>query len=356
MKKQLTKRPRRRLALWSAAILAAALLTGCGDGNGKEQPEQPNQSQPADSNGETANDPLSQFPAVKLPYQAEPETVIAEYQGGTLTAKELESFLRTITFFQPPQGPMIEASDEAALTNYIREYTGTKILAGRADEEMKKEAKSQADTVFEGIKQQYISLLNNDKANFDKLLKNQQITEEELKNQMTLMNQSILVLEKSVGEADLKQKYDQTDKSAFTTASVRHILISTENRSQEEAQKLANDLAARLKKGEDFAKLAKEYSDDPGSKEKGGLYENANVNDWVPEFKEAALTLPIGQISEPVKTNYGYHVMKVENRAVASFDEVKESLRQTAVQEKFGEFITKELDKLVTKWNIPKVG
>ncbi len=110
----------------------------------------------------------------------------------------------------------------------------------------------------------------------------------------------------------------------------------------------------KLNGGGDFDALAKEYSDDPGSKETGGKYENAEVGQWVPEFKKAAIELPIGKISDPVETSYGYHVMKVESRSSKTFDDVKAGLRSEAAQAKIYEFLEKELPGLIQTNNMPK--
>jgi hypothetical protein len=77
----------------------------------------------------------------------------------------------------------------------------------------------------------------------------------------------------------------------------------------------AEEILARAKNGEDFAALAKEFSEDPGSKEKGGLYEGVVKKQMVPEFENAALSLQPGEIAPGlVETNYGYHIIKLEKR------------------------------------------
>lgn len=347
------------VAVLSTTVLTLTLLSGCGQAAGQPKPET---STPAQGGSEAAKpdaektDVLAQFPAVKLPYTNDPNAVLAEYNGGKLTEKEFDTFLRTINFLNPQQGASLQFADSAAIKDYVRQYTGTKILFDRADETMKTAAMKQAEERFESYKQQYVERLDKKEENFTKLLEQQGLTKDDLLKQMQLIDSSIGVLEKGIDEAALKQAYDKADKSQFTTASVRHILISTESRKPEEAKKLADDLVARLKKGEDFAKLAKENTDDPGSKETGGLYENANVNDWVPEFKNAALTQPINQISDPpVKTDYGYHIIRVEKREVQPFEKAKEQMKQQELNKSYGNFISVELDKLVTKWNIPEV-
>ncbi len=83
--------------------------------------------------------------------------------------------------------------------------------------------------------------------------------------------------------------------------------------SKEEKKAQAEQLLQRAKGGEDFAALAKEFSDDPGSKEKGGLYENIVEGSFVPEFEKAVFTLKPGEVyAELVPTKFGYHIIKLE--------------------------------------------
>lgn len=83
----------------------------------------------------------------------------------------------------------------------------------------------------------------------------------------------------------------------------------------------AQQVLARAKSGEDFGKLAKEFSEDPGSKDKGGLYENVKKGQMVPEFEAAALALENGKVAENlVESSYGYHIIKLENKAGETYN------------------------------------
>ncbi len=129
-----------------------------------------------------------------------------------------------------------------------------------------------------------------------------------------------------VADEDLKKAYEE-DK----TATVRHILLLTQDKTEAEKaeiRKRMEGILDRAKKGEDFAALATELTEDAGSKETGGLYEDFPRGRMVKPFEDAAFTLPVGQISDIVETNYGFHIIKVEGRKkeTAAFEEVKEQL------------------------------
>ena len=114
---------------------------------------------------------------------------------------------------------------------------------------------------------------------------------------------------------------------------VEHILLMTTNKTDaevEEIKKRAEDILAQLKKGAKFEDLAKKYSEDPGSKDKGGDIGWIGQGQTVPEFEKTAFTLAPGQLSDLVRTQYGFHIIKVLEKETAHtkpFDEVKDSLR-----------------------------
>jgi len=137
-----------------------------------------------------------------------------------------------------------------------------------------------------------------------------------------------------IGEEELKKLYAE-DK----TATVRHILLMTQDKPAGEIpaiRKKMEDILARARKGEDFAALAKEFTEDTGSKETGGLYENFPRGQMVKEFEDAAFTVPVGQVSDIVQTRFGFHILKIENRAKETepFEKVKADLETQAKQAK----------------------
>jgi peptidyl-prolyl cis-trans isomerase C len=116
---------------------------------------------------------------------------------------------------------------------------------------------------------------------------------------------------------------------------VRHILIRVDpNASQkekEEAKKKIMDIKSRIDKGEDFATLAQKYSEDPGSKDRGGDLGFIARGDTLEEFEKAAFSLKEGQVSDIVETKYGYHIIKVieqRPKRTPDFEQIKDDLLQ----------------------------
>ena len=138
-------------------------------------------------------------------------------------------------------------------------------------------------------------------------------------------------LNKSVSEADAKKFYDQQVGSAKAQEEVRarHILVESED--------LAKQLHGRITKGEDFIALAKEHSKDPGSKDDGGDLGYFGKGQMVPVFEETAFALKAGDVSTPVKSQFGWHIVKVEDRRARGappFDSIKERIVASMIHRK----------------------
>jgi peptidyl-prolyl cis-trans isomerase C len=149
-----------------------------------------------------------------------------------------------------------------------------------------------------------------------------------------------------VTEADAKKFYDENSQYFEKPEQVRasHILIKVEKDATDEQKAAAKEkiegLLKRAKAGEDFAVLAKEYTEDPGSKENGGEYTFPRGQMAKP-FEDAAFGLEVGQISDVVETQYGYHIIKLSEKieaSKASFEEAKEKIMQFLTQQKEGQF------------------
>ena len=147
-------------------------------------------------------------------------------------------------------------------------------------------------------------------------------------------------IEPQVTPEKVKARYDK-DAAGFVPPEeyrARHILVKTED----EAKAIIADLA----KGGDFAKIAEEKSQDPGSAKQGGDLGFFSAGDMVPEFETATQALKAGEVTKtPVKSQFGFHVIKLEEKRkqpVPTLDQVKDQVRQAVV----GEVFTAELDAL----------
>ncbi|MHB9154118.1 MAG: peptidylprolyl isomerase [Endomicrobiales bacterium] len=119
----------------------------------------------------------------------------------------------------------------------------------------------------------------------------------------------------------------------------RHILVAVDKNASKEtkaaALKKIQGIQKELKDGADFEDLAQKYSDDPGSKPRGGDLGFFARGDMVPEFEKVAFSLNVGQVSEPVLTDFGYHLIKVEEKRAArklTYDDVKNDLKELLAQ------------------------
>ncbi len=157
-----------------------------------------------------------------------------------------------------------------------------------------------------------------------------------------------------VTQAEIDKYYNE-HKSEYTNAQVKasHIIIKTQNddgteMSQDKvdsAKKQIDEIYKKIKAGEDFAKLAKQYSQD-ASKDAGGDLGFFSKGQMVKEFEEVAFSMKVGEVSEPFKTKYGYHVVKLTDKKEDTTDpkQVKEFLKGTLQQEKFNKYV-EELKK-----------
>ncbi len=196
-------------------------------------------------------------------------------------------------------------------------------------------------------------------------------TEEQATVDFILLDIDAFAADAVITDEQLRQYYDE-NKARFTQAGrrhARHILIETGDDAAA-AEARAKNAFERASAGEDFAKLARELSDDTGSRESGGDLGFAERGDFVAAFGDALWAMKPGEIRGPVKSEFGWHVIKLEGVAEESmrtFDEVRAELepelRRTQVEKAFGD-AQEELDTLAfeasgdlsavaTKLNLP---
>ena len=156
---------------------------------------------------------------------------------------------------------------------------------------------------------------------------------ENMKNQMLVgkyTQEKLKELEPT--EEEVKKHYED-NKDSYYKAKASHILVSD--------LKEANVLRKKALKGEDFAKLAKENSKDTGSAQNGGSLGEFTSGQMVEAFDKEVAKMKVGDISEPVNTQFGYHVIKLDEKTPLEFDAVKDQIKAELQQEKFKDYLDK---------------
>ncbi len=324
------------------------LLSACGDNTNETAGEQ--QDNTAAEQGKDSESS-----------KADPDAVVASYEGGQVTRGELDGFLGVNLFFNGTNPYFLQYMQ--LNPNYEKEmldqFIGLRLLAEDATDQMREDALQFRETQLGSLD----NATAEQKKQLEDQLKQLDITLDDIGNYYEMRQLAFDVLDEQVNDQSIEDEYNrllEADEYAFTMATVSHILIKTDDpttgestRTKEEALARANEVKQKLDAGEDFAALVSEYSEDEGSKQTGGTYEDAPVSGWVEGFKEAAATLPLNEISEPVETAYGYHIIKVLERTTQKLEDVKEQLRAQVTGNLFAEFVEKEVPERTDTVNLP---
>jgi len=187
----------------------------------------------------------------------------------------------------------------------------------------------------------YLKQQGMDRKSFEKLLQDQLI----INNLEEKLTADVIVTDEEV------KKYFDSNQDMFKLPSpeirASHILVATED----EAKKILDEIKA----GKDFAELAKKYSTDKASKDNGGDLGYFGKGTMDPEFEKAAFALKQGEVSQPVKTQFGYHIIKVTGeRASLGFDDVKDYIKSNLESSKKNEEFNKYLDQWQKQSKIEK--
>ncbi len=287
--------------------------------------------------------------------------VVATVNDEPITRSELNIAVDQMENRMMRQGKKVDESQKAtmekeALDSLIRTellyQAGLKAGAG-AD-------KARVDKQFSTYRQRFSS-----QAEFDKMLDHfgmtQQDLRREIKRSLTIRKYMDQVTASvKVPEKELKAYYKDHPKVFTHPEQVRasHILVQVKNMKDEKeknaAKKKIEAIQARLKKGEDFAALARKMSDCPSSKKGGDLGYFAR-GQMVKPFEDAAFALEPGQMSPIVETRFGYHIIKLTDKKPAGaipYSEVKAKIEKYLRQTKAQDLIWKNVDQLKAKAKI----
>src|SRR5215211_2765372 len=280
---------------------------------------------------------------------------VVTFEGGDVTQGELDEFAK-----QSGLGSGMSKDDpqyKAAIQQIMPQLVSIEIAKAYAQEHNITVSDKEVDQELAKLKEQVGDQarasgqdVSNQEA-YEQALKQNNITEDQLREDL---RENILpvqkVQERVTGAAEpsdeeIQNYYEKNKEAQFTTPEqrcVRHILF---NKDQKEK---AEDIKQQLENGGDFAKLAKENSQDPGSAENGGDLGCLGKGETVPEFEQAAFGAEQGEIVGPVKTEFGYHILKVTDvkpEQTRSLQEVESQIRAQLATEKQSEAFNKWIEE-----------
>ncbi len=291
------------------------------------------------------------------------DEVLARGKGFEIKRSEFDAALVAVKSAATARGSRIPPEYLSTLERQVlNDLIGMRLLLSKATPEDRTKARQEFETAFKKYKaEQEISDADFEEKLAPQLLA-QGITRERWEQQRVDQTVVKLVLERelkpSVTDEDVKKFYEEHPSNFEQPEMVRasHILLGTRDPATgaelTEAQKQAKrkqmeEILKRARAGEDFAKLAQQYSEDPGSKDKGGEYTFPRGR-MVPPFEAAAFALGVNQISDIVTTQFGYHIIKLSEKIPAKHlefakvaDDLKEQLTQRAIQEELKDYMPK---------------
>lgn len=284
--------------------------------------------------------------------KTEPSTIKVTVNGKTISTEDYDSKLAQMKeMYEAENGPEIwEQEIEPGLT--FKQYLEDMVLESMIldivlEEEAIKAGITVKDEEFNDRFAKYREYFTSDEE-YNNFLKDSGMTEDFLKQSLRtemLIEQFLAIKSEDINklepsEAELKALYENK-KAMFDMVKASHILVDDE--------KLAKEIKEKIDKGEDFAKLAEEFSTCP-SKEVGGDLGYFAKGEMVKEFSDLAFNMEIGQISDPVKTKFGYHIIKLTGKKLSYEDIDKEELVYQFKALKYNEM----LDKFIENAKIEK--
>jgi len=272
-----------------------------------------------------------------------PDGAVAVVDGEEITKSKFDNLLnRAKTSYEQNKRdfPKVGTPEYKTLQNQAVQYLVQQEKYRQKAEELDVEVTDkETDDRLKQVKQQYFGGKEDE---FQKNLKSQGLTVAEVRSEIEsqLLSEKIyakVTEDVKVTDSEVEDYYNKkkADYKVAASRDVRHILVAKKAR--------ADDIHSQLGNGGNFAALAKKYSTDPGSKANGGKL-TVRKGETVPEFDKVAFELKKNELSAPVKTQYGYHVIQalsdVKAPSQTPLKDVKEQIRQQLLQEKRQKAIT----------------
>jgi parvulin-like peptidyl-prolyl isomerase len=280
-----------------------------------------------------------------------PSNAVARVGDETVTKADFDRLLgqaRTSYKDSNRKFPQSGTEEYAQLRDQIVKYLVLRAqYKSEAEERGIEVSGDQVDKRLDQLVQQYFQ---GDKKRYEQQLKSNGVTNDQVREDIEaqLIQEELfkdVTKDVKVSEADL-QKYYRENKQQYSQPAqrdIRHILLKKNQKA------LADSLAARIRAGGNFERLARQYSQDPGSKKIGGRLE-ISKGQTVPAFDRVAFSIPVKRVTDPIRTQYGWHVIEaltpVKAASTTPFKQVKQAIRQQLLQSKKNEASTKYVEKL----------
>ena len=305
--------------------------------------------------------------AAKKEKELFPDKVVAKGKGFEIKSGELEeSFIAYKASLAARGQRMPETQRDTTEAQLLDRLILTKMLMQKATAADKQSAKTNTDNFITKTKAQFPS-----EEKFNQQLKAAGMTIDEFRTRMMEQATCEEVIDRelkaklTVSDDKVKKWYDEHPENFEQPEKVRaaHILISTLDKETQQPlpaskKKEKEDQAKKLKivaeRGGNFADLARQNSDDPGSRDKGGEY-TFGRGEMVKEFETAAFTLKTNQISDVVETQYGYHIIKLLEKIPAKkvpLSEVSDRLKNALTDEELRNAMPAYFDKLKEEFKV----
>ena len=314
-----------------------------------------------------AADPTNgSVPAKPKPSDLFADVIVAKGKNVEVKRSQLDDMVVNVKSSTLAGGQQIPPDKMALLEEQVlQQLISIQLLMAKANDEDKSKGSEISAKRFQEIRTRAGS-----EANLNRQLKSVGMDQETLKGKMNEEATARVVVERElaikVSDDEVKKFYEENPAEFEEAERVRasHILISTRDpvtnaelskEKKDAKHKLAEDLLKRARAGEDFAKLAKDYSEDQGSKDNGGEYPPFPRGKMVAEFDTAAFALKTNQISEIVVTQFGYHIIKLSEKMPAGkvpFDKSEAKIKEYLTQQKLSKEIPAYMAKLRKEANV----
>ncbi len=337
-----TQKPSRSVLLFAGTLVFCTAMLGCGNteapvaGNALSDPAQPEAKQPSDANGQAAKTTPPTAGGGDVAIQVNDHVITQGEFDQDLQQEAARAGQQLLAMGQSPE--LVQQYLARNREQMIQQLVEQKVMRILVEDYL---AQMTVEILPEEVDQKWAELTAQfpDEGALEQAVESRGMTLTELREEVSRQLKLEKLLAQELGETETAEDevrafYDSQPDEFLQPAQVRarHILLSE----KEGAKEAIDALHKRIEAGEDFATLASEHSECPSGKE-GGDLGFFGEEQMVGEFSNTAFAMKVGEVSSPIQTQFGYHIIKVEERRDAKnleFEEVREGIKRHLDEEK----------------------